>query len=50
MTRSGVDEKAYHLLAPVLGARRARALCNAVWGIQDVKDVRELRPLFSKVR
>ena len=50
MTRAEVDEKAYHLLAPVLGGRRARALCDTVWRIEGVKDVRELRPLLSRVR
>jgi 2-methylcitrate dehydratase PrpD len=49
MTREEVDEKAYHLLAPVLGARRARGLCDAVWGLEGVKDVREIRGLWSKV-
>jgi 2-methylcitrate dehydratase PrpD len=49
MTRDEVDEKAYHLLAPVLGARRARGLCDAVWGLEGVKDVPELRGLWSKV-
>jgi 2-methylcitrate dehydratase PrpD len=48
MTRAEVDEKAYHLLAPVLGARRARGLCEAVWGMEGVRDVRELRGLWSK--
>jgi 2-methylcitrate dehydratase PrpD len=50
MTRDEVDEKAYHLLAPVLGTSRARGLCDAVWGIEGVKDVREIRGLWSKVR
>ena len=50
MTRDEVDEKCVNLLAPVLGARRARGLCEAVWGLESVKDVRELRPLFSKLR
>jgi 2-methylcitrate dehydratase PrpD len=50
MTRQEVDEKAYHLLAPVLGKRRSRSLCDAVWAIEGVKDVREPRVLWSKLR
>jgi 2-methylcitrate dehydratase PrpD len=46
MTRAEVDEKAYHLMAPVLGARRSRALCDAVWAIDKLVDVRKLRPLL----
>ncbi len=50
MSRDEVDAKCYPLLAPVLGNRRARGLCDAVWNLETVRDVRELRPLFSKVR
>jgi 2-methylcitrate dehydratase PrpD len=46
MTHAEVDEKCYHLMAPVIGARRSRRLCNAVWNIADIKDVRALRPLM----
>ena len=46
MTRAEVDEKCHHLVAPVLGLRRARALCDAVWNLDKVKDVRALRPLL----
>ncbi len=31
MTRAEVDEKSYHLLAPILGPKRSRALCDTVW-------------------
>ena len=48
MARDEVDEKCYPLIAPVLGNRRARALCDAIWNIEAVSDIRELRPLFSK--
>ncbi|MBI3067519.1 MAG: MmgE/PrpD family protein [Betaproteobacteria bacterium] len=47
MTRAEVDEKSFHLIAPVLGKRRARALCDAVWSIEKLKDVRKLRPLLQ---
>ena len=47
MTRAEVDEKAFHLVAPILGKTRARRLCDAVWGMEAVKDVRTLRPLLQ---
>ena len=46
MSRAEVDEKCYHLMAPILGAKRARALCDAVWNIPALKDVRRLRHLL----
>jgi len=46
MTRPEVDEKAYHLLAPVLGKARARRLCDAVWALERVSNMRNLRPLL----
>ena len=46
MTRAEVDEKAFHLMAPILGSARARRLCDAVWDIERVKDARKLRPLL----
>ena len=47
MTRADVDEKCYQLMAPSLGRKRARALCDAVWSLERVKDVRKLRPLLQ---
>ena len=46
MARDEVDAKSYDLMAPVLGKARARALCDAVWNIEKLKDVRRLRPLL----
>ena len=46
MTRAEVDEKCFHLLAPVLGKSRARKLVDRVWDLETVKDVRTLRPLL----
>ena len=46
MTRAEVDEKAYHLLAPILGKGRARGLCDAVWNLEKRSDMRSLRPLL----
>ena len=47
MTRAEVDEKCYHLIAPVSGAKRARALCDALWALEKLADVRKLRPLLQ---
>jgi 2-methylcitrate dehydratase PrpD len=47
VTRDEVDEKCYHLMAPRLGKRRSRQLCDAVWGLERTRDLRDLRPLLS---
>ena len=46
MTRAEVDEKAYHLMAPILGKPRARRLCDIVWALEKVSSMRKLRPLL----
>jgi 2-methylcitrate dehydratase PrpD len=46
MTRAEVDEKCFHLVAPILGKKRSRALCDAVWGLEALADARKLRPLL----
>jgi len=46
MTRTEVDEKAYHLMAPILGKARARLLCDAVWALDQLSNMRKLRPLL----
>jgi 2-methylcitrate dehydratase PrpD len=46
MTRSEVEEKSYDLIAPVIGRVKARRLCDAVWELEKIRDVRALRPLF----
>ena len=46
MTRAEVDEKCFHLMAPILGRKRARALCDAVWNLERLTDARKLRPLL----
>jgi 2-methylcitrate dehydratase PrpD len=48
MSRAEVDAKGYDLVAPVLGKARARKLCDAVWKLEGVKDVRKLRPLLQE--
>ena len=50
MTREEVDEKCYHLIAPVTGKDAARQLCDTVWNIEQVRDARELRPLLMIAR
>lgn len=47
MTRAEVDEKCYHLMAPILGKSRARKLCDAVWNIEKVGNVTKLRSLLT---
>jgi 2-methylcitrate dehydratase PrpD len=47
MTRIEVDEKCYHLMAPVLGRKKARALCDRIWNAEEIKDVRGLRPFLQ---
>jgi 2-methylcitrate dehydratase PrpD len=48
MSRAEVDAKGYDLLAPVLGKARARKLCETVWNLDRVADVRKLRPLLQE--
>jgi 2-methylcitrate dehydratase PrpD len=47
MTRAEVDEKAYHLMAPILGKSRARKLCDAAWTLDRLPGMRKLRPLLQ---
>ncbi len=46
MTRDEIDAKAYDLAAPVVGRARARQLCDALWRLEKLNDVRKLRPLL----
>ena len=46
MTRAEVDEKAFHLMAPILGKARARLLCDAVWALDRRANMRTVRPLL----
>ncbi len=48
MTRAEVAEKCLDLMAPVLGARRAHALRDAIWNIERLADARALRPLLAR--
>ncbi len=46
MGRDVVVKKALGLLEPVLGGERSRKLADAVWNIEEVENVRTLRPLL----
>ena len=48
MTRAEVDAKAYDLVAPIFGKARARRLCDAVWELDALRDIRKLRPLLKE--
>jgi 2-methylcitrate dehydratase PrpD len=43
MTRSEVESKARELMKPVLGATRTDQLIQAIWALENVKNMRELR-------
>jgi len=45
MPREEVDEKCFGLLRPIIKRKRARALVDAVWAIEQMDDVKALRPL-----
>jgi hypothetical protein len=47
MTHADVDEKCYYLMVPVLGKKRARRLCDSIWNIERVSNVRGLRTLLQ---
>jgi 2-methylcitrate dehydratase PrpD len=48
MTRDEVVTKAGDLIAPVLGATKCNSLIERVLGLENVKNVRELRPLLQR--
>ncbi|HSA89459.1 MAG TPA: MmgE/PrpD family protein [Burkholderiales bacterium] len=48
MSRAEVDAKCCDLIAPVAGKARARKLCDAVWNLDKLADVRRLRPLLQE--
>ncbi len=43
LTREEESAKALDLVAPVLGKRRALAFIDAVWNIEKMKDMHEMR-------
>ena len=48
MTRDEMIEKARDLIVPVLGADKFQKLTAAIFGLENVKNVLELRPLLQK--
>jgi len=48
MPRAEVDAKAYDLIAPVFGNRRARRLCDAVWALDEMANIAKLRTLLKE--
>ena len=46
MTRQEVDDKAFELMAPILGHSNTRSLIDKVWEIELIDNVQELRPLM----
>jgi 2-methylcitrate dehydratase PrpD len=48
MTRREVVDKARDLTAPVLGGAKAEKLCDAVYELESVTNVRALRPLLQR--
>jgi 2-methylcitrate dehydratase PrpD len=49
MSRNEVVAKARDLMAPILGAARCDTLIERVLALENVKDIRELRPLLISV-
>ena len=48
MTRAEVDAKAYDLIVPVFGKQRARRLCDSIWSLDKLQNVRKLRGLLKE--
>jgi 2-methylcitrate dehydratase PrpD len=48
MTRAEVVDKARDLVAPVLGMPTAQKLIDTLLTIEDVKDIRSLRPVLQR--
>ena len=46
MSREEVETKCSELMRPVLGADRTRGLIEKIWHLEDIGDVRELRPFL----
>lgn len=47
MTREEVENKAYGLIEPIIGAGRARQLLDAIRALENVGSARDLRPLMT---
>jgi len=42
------NEKALDLIAPILGKKPSLELLHSIWNIEKIKDLRSLRPLYSR--
>jgi 2-methylcitrate dehydratase PrpD len=47
MTSAEIADKGMDLMAPTLGADRAKRLIDSIWRLESVADVRSLRPLLQ---
>src|SRR5262249_22145755 len=47
LTRKDEEEKALDLLAPIMGKKRALALIDALFNVEKIKNVRDLRKLYA---
>jgi len=48
MTREEVQQKATDLIEPVLGKASTKTLIDKIFALENVKDIRELRPILQK--
>jgi 2-methylcitrate dehydratase PrpD len=48
LTPAEEEEKALDLVAPILGKTRSRALLDALWNLETIRDIRALRRLYAK--
>lgn len=49
MNSDEVEEKCLGLIVPVLGKERSRKLIDGIWNLENIKNVRSLRPFFSRL-
>ena len=47
LTAEEVEAKSLELMIPVLGEGRSRELIDAIWSLEKIKNMRDLRPLLS---
>jgi 2-methylcitrate dehydratase PrpD len=48
MTREEVAQKCRDLVEPILGKANCTALIDKIWGLENVKDIRELRGVLQR--
>jgi 2-methylcitrate dehydratase PrpD len=48
MTREEVTQKCRDLVEPVLGKESCATLIEKIFGLEKIKDIRELRPVLQK--